>query len=352
MPLRRAPRPARVLSAWSLAGCLALTLAAAAVPARASTAAGLGHRGVPGPSPRASASRLPPPRHQGTLRVTGAPRDGGTVRAAGLSWRPGALPPDDRLLSFEVGYYWSACTAGGQCRRAADTTATPFAARHYVAGHADTGRFLKLTETATEVVETSAATFSFSVKSASVSRMTSGKVRAYRAGRPPSSEFVNGTPERRTASAEEYFSLAAPHYSAADGPVTQRYRVDRRPWRALPASRVLYTGALRTGLHRVTVRTADAAGATTARFTWRVTPLPAPLPCRATAPRRCWYPPHLDSRGHPMRWDWQIGRVLPLQRTGAHAVDIYDIDGFLTTPAQVRAIHTRWQAATLPHPRA
>jgi hypothetical protein len=300
----------------------------------------------------ADSPRLPPPQHQGTLRVTGALRDGGTVRAAGLSWRPGALPPGDRLLSFAVGYYWSACTAAGHCRPAADTTATPFAARRYVAGHADTGRFLKLTETATEVVETSPATFSFSVKRASVTRMTSGKVRAYRAGRPPSSGFVNGTPERRTASAEEYFSVAAPHYNAADGPVTQRYRVDRRPWRALPAGRVLYTGALRTGLHRVAVRTADAAGATTARFTWRVVPLPAPLPCRATAPRRCWYPPHLDSRGHPMRWDWQIGRVTPLQRTGKHAVDIYDIDGFLTTPAQVRAIHTRWQAATLPHPRA
>ncbi len=52
-----------------------------------------------------------------------------------------------------------------------------------------------------------------------------------------------------------------------------------------------------------------------------------------------------------MRWDWQIGRVTPLQRTGASAVDFYDIDGFLTTPAEVRAIHTRWQAATLPHPR-
>ncbi len=52
-----------------------------------------------------------------------------------------------------------------------------------------------------------------------------------------------------------------------------------------------------------------------------------------------------------MRWDWQIGRVTPLQRTGARAVDIYDIDGFLTTAAQVHAIHTRWQAATLPHPK-
>jgi hypothetical protein len=52
-----------------------------------------------------------------------------------------------------------------------------------------------------------------------------------------------------------------------------------------------------------------------------------------------------------MRWDWQIGRVTPLQRTGASAVDIYDIDGFLTTAAQVRAIHTAWQASTLPHPK-
>jgi hypothetical protein len=53
-----------------------------------------------------------------------------------------------------------------------------------------------------------------------------------------------------------------------------------------------------------------------------------------------------------MRWDWQIGRVTPLQRTGKRAVDIYDIDGFLTTAAQVRAIHTRWRAHTLSHPRA
>jgi len=341
--------------ALGLAACLALSLATATGPARASA-----QRAITQPAPpsaglgglAAGTSRLPPPRHHGTLRVTGSLRDGGTARAAGLAWRPGALPPGDRLLSFEVGYYWSACTAAGQCRPAADTTATPFAARRYVVGHADAGRFLKITETATEVVETSPATFSFSVKSASVSRTTSGTVRAYRAGLRPVSGFVNGTPERRTASAAEYFSVAAPHYNAADVPVTQRYRVDRRPWRPLPASGVFYTGTLRTGRHRVAVRTADAAGATTARFAWRVVPLPAPLPCRAAAPRHCWYPPHLDPRGHPMRWDWQIGRVAPLQRAGGRAVDIYDIDGFLTTPAQVRAIHDRWQAATLPHPRA
>src|SRR5215831_16936884 len=211
MPLRRAPRPARVLSAWSLAGCLALTLAAAAVPARASTAAGPGHRGVPGASARASAVRLPPPRHQGTLRVTGALRDGGTVRAAGLSWRPGALPPGDRLLSFEVGYYWSACTAAGQCQRAADTTATPFAARRYVAGHADTARRLKITETAAEVVQTRRNPFTFQVIRRSVSALTAGAVRAYPAHRPPVTAFVDGTPESRTSSAEEYFQVAAPH---------------------------------------------------------------------------------------------------------------------------------------------
>ena len=81
---------------------------------------------------------------------------------------------------------------------------------------------------------------------------------------------------------------------------------------------------------------------------WRVVPLPAPVACQGT----CWAPPHLDSTGHPMRWDWQIGRVAPLERTGARAVDLYDIDGFLTTRAQVRALHTTWQASTLPHPRA
>ncbi len=53
-----------------------------------------------------------------------------------------------------------------------------------------------------------------------------------------------------------------------------------------------------------------------------------------------------------MRWDWQIGRVTPLQRTGARAVDIYDIDGFLTSRREVRQIHTTWQASTLAHPKA
>jgi hypothetical protein len=101
----------------------------------------------------------------------------------------------------------------------------------------------------------------------------------------------------------------------------------------------------------VTVRTANRAGATELRFHWRVVPLPAPVACRSAGRHRCWYPPHLAADHHPMRWDWQIGRVTPLKRTGKHAVDIYDIDGFLTTRAQVHAIETRWPASTLRHPK-
>ena len=119
----------------------------------------------------------------------------------------------------------------------------------------------------------------------------------------------------------------------------------------MPSGRVLYAGNLTAGTHLVRVRAANRAGVTTIRFSWRVVPVPAPADCRSWRDGGCWYPPHLDSKGRPMRWDWQIGRVTPLQRTGAAAVDLYDIDGFLTTRAEVTAIKTTWQAATLPHPR-
>jgi Glycoside-hydrolase family GH114 len=284
--------------------------------------------------------------------VAGLLRDGGTVSAAGLSWRPGRLPRGYRLLSFEVAYQWQACDRHARhCVTAADSTVTPFAARHYLVGHRDTGRRLMITETAAEVVETDPATFTFKVVRASVSHLAGAAVRPYPANRPPATEFVNGTPEARTGSAEEYFQVNPPHFNSAQGAPLQRYRIDHGRWRPLPASRVFYTGKLRLGHHVVQVRTANRAGATTTRFGWRVVPLRAPLACRPQPGRPCWYPPHLDSRHHPMRWDWQIGRVTPLQRTGASAVDIYDIDGFLTTPAEIRAIHTRWQASTLAHPR-
>ncbi len=308
-------------------------------PARAAVAA---QSGVATPS-------IPAPTAQGSLSITGHVRDGGVVKATGLYWRPGPLPRSEKLLSFEVAYAWRACAA--KCVTAADSTATPFAANRYVVGHGDTGKRLEVTETATEVVETDPATFAFSVVHASASYTTPDPVRGYRTGQPPATEFVNGTPERQTASDAEYFQVYPPHFAAASGTPVQHYRVDHGGWRLLPSSRVFYTGLLAAGRHQVAVRTSDAAGATMIRFSWRVVPMPAPAACRPRHDQACWYPPHLNSAGTPMRWDWQIGRVTPLQRTGRRAVDIYDVDGFLTTRTEVARIHARWRAATLAHPK-
>ena len=306
---------------------------------------------IPAATPAAHAAAIPPPAHHGTLRVSGAPRDGGTVTATGLRWHAPRLPRGMSLLSFEVAYSWQSCDAAGtHCRAGADSTAAPFAARRYTAGQADTGRRLRVTETASEVVQTQRNPFTFQVIRRSVSALTAAAVRAYPRHKPPVTAFVNGTPEPRTTSTEEYFQVAAPHANAADGTVAQRYRIDHGGWHAMPASRVFYTGKLAAGPHRVTVRTASRAGATEIRFGWRVDPPAPPVACQPAA--ACWYPPHLDGTGHPMRWDWQIGRTAPLQRTGSNAVDIYDVDGFLTTRAEVTAIRTQWAASTLDHPRA
>ncbi|HMH35674.1 MAG TPA: hypothetical protein VK584_01955, partial [Streptosporangiaceae bacterium] len=98
---------------------------------------------------------IAPPVHHGTLRVAGVPRDGATVTATGLRWHAPRLPRGMSLLSFAVAYSWQSCDAAGtHCRAGADRTAAPFAARRYAVGKADTGRRLRLTETAAEVVQT------------------------------------------------------------------------------------------------------------------------------------------------------------------------------------------------------
>jgi hypothetical protein len=291
--------------------------------------------------------------HRGTLRIPGTFRDGSTVAAAGLSWHASKLPAGWKLVSFEVAYTWQSCTPSGtKCGTAADTSATPFAARDYVVGQADAGRKLRLTETATEVVVPAGSSDDFTDVRSSVTRLSSAVAGTYPSGKAPATAFVNGTPERQTASTEEYFQVAAPHANAANGAVAQWYRIDRGRWIAMPASRVFYTGTLAVGRHQVAVRTANRAGATTIRYSWRIVPMPAPAPCGSTWQGGCWYPQHLDAAGKPMRWDWQIGRVTPLERTGAAAVDMYDLDGFLTTRAEVTTIKTTWQAATVGHPKA
>jgi hypothetical protein len=295
---------------------------------------------------------IPPPVASGQLAIVGTLRDGETVAAGGLQWSPPALPDGDRLLSFEVADVWQACaTRHASCLAGADTTSTPFAATHYVVGHADTGSYLRVIETATEVVQTQAVPFTFKVVHASRRMTTTVTVAAYAAGVAPSTGFVNGTPESRTGSTTENFQVQPPHYASADGVPDQQYQVDDGSWTPVPATEVFPTGTLGLGWHTVRVHVANAAGSSTISFSWQVVPLPAPVSC-ASWKHSCWFPPHLDSTGHPMRWDWQIGRVAPLERTGTRAVDIYDIDGFLTTPSELQTIHTSWQAATLQHPKA
>ncbi|MBO0817790.1 MAG: hypothetical protein J2P30_21885, partial [Actinobacteria bacterium] len=88
--------------------------------------------GVPATASQAAATGIPGPVGHGTLRITGRLQDGATLTATGLSWRPARLPAGTRLLSFAVSYRWQSCNDQGRhCRAAADSTATPFAARRY-----------------------------------------------------------------------------------------------------------------------------------------------------------------------------------------------------------------------------
>ena len=160
--------PAPLIAALATAVPLltAIPAAAASGPAR------LPRPGRRRPSPAAPARRSRAPVHQGTLRISGQPRDGALVTASGLAWHAPRLPRGMKLLSFEVAYTWQSCAPSGRhCAAAADSTATPFAARQYRAGHADTGRRLRVTETAAEVVQTRARDFTFRVLRRSVSRL-------------------------------------------------------------------------------------------------------------------------------------------------------------------------------------
>ena len=44
-----------------------------------------------------ASSQIPPPVHQGTLRITGQPRDGALVTASGLAWHAPRLPRGMKL---------------------------------------------------------------------------------------------------------------------------------------------------------------------------------------------------------------------------------------------------------------
>ncbi len=243
-------------------------------------------------APAAAATPAAAPVSSGTLHITGTLRDGATVTATGLSWRP-TVPAGARLLSFDVGYTWSSCSKPqGPCVTAADSTSAPFAARSYIVGHAATGKYLRLTETATQVIETDPATFTFKVRRTSHTVTSSRVVRPYASGHAPVVRFINGTPPARTGSNQELFQVSAGNFATADGVPVVTYRIDSRGWQPLPAKRVFGTGKLGVGRHAVTVRTSNGAGTTSKRFAWQVTPLPKPQACAPAA--SCWYPQHLD----------------------------------------------------------
>src|SRR5215467_7680544 len=204
---------ARSLRSRWLAGlsvaALTLSVLGALPPAAASAAAGA----------KATAGAIPAPAAHGRLRITGLLRDGGTVTARGANFGPPPLPSGDRLLSFGVKYTWRRCPArgSGKCVLAADSVATPFAARSYVVGHADVGSRLRVTVTAIAVVQTDRHPFTFRVIRASSTATTAGVAGAFPVFGRPWARFINGTPEARTASAEEWFQVSAPHWSTAGG---------------------------------------------------------------------------------------------------------------------------------------
>ena len=80
---------------------------------------------VTGGAAHAAAAELPPPVPHGALRIAGTPRDGATVSASGLRWRPGRLPHGDRLLSFAVATTWEASTLRPSCRRTKSCCSSP-----------------------------------------------------------------------------------------------------------------------------------------------------------------------------------------------------------------------------------
>ena len=113
---------------------------------------------------------------------------------------------------------------------AADTTVTPFAARRYHVGHADTGRRLAADRDGDRGGADRPGQLHLHGRhapSASATTRRDGRgLPARRARRPPSSS--TGHRNAGTASDAEYFQVSAPHYNAGGGTARQWYRVDHR----------------------------------------------------------------------------------------------------------------------------
>ena len=285
------------------------------------------------------------PTFTGTLSVSGTPQDGQRFTVTGgdpTNWR---VQPCGTSCSvaFTVSYTWQKFSGGVWVQGANSThrTYTP----NYAIWPGDVGFPMRVQVRATDYRSDG------SYQTAAVRSTQTATVSAYPATAVPQLEFTNGFPESSTASTHEIFQIAL-HSNA--GTATCQYQIDTGSWTNCKTTPVKYrvdTGQVTPGSHTVYVRGTNSNGTSTPiSFTWNVVMMPTPIPCQGS---NCWSPPHLDSTGKPIRWDWQIqvDATHPLtQRTGSAAVDMYDIDGFNTAASTVGTIKTTWAANTYPHP--
>jgi Glycoside-hydrolase family GH114 len=275
----------------------------------------------------AAAALAAGPTPHGNLTLTGTLQDGSTVTASGVTWTP--APGSYQSIA----YSWSACAS--TCAPLSTPVHQPYLASATL-GPGDVGKKIRVVETATDVTPDGTPS------SASVTYTTSSSVEAWPAGTAPRVDFVYGLPEASTASTREQFKLSKPHANPADGTVSVSCAVDGGAYSTACANSLSYlTPVLSFGLHSVDVRASNAAGATTTSYSWRVVATQGPVACS-----NCFHPPHLDSTGQPMSWDWQLQGALVFR-----TVDMFDIDGTVNTASDVAKIHSR-PGRTLPHEKA
>ena len=276
----------------------------------------------------ASAAHGPRPRPSGRLALRGALQDGATLTARGLHWK--AAP---RSLQ-SVSYAWSACSRT-RCAALSIPPHQPYLPSALL-GPGDVGKRIRVRETAVDVLSNGRET------STTVSYRSARAVAPWPRRMAPRVDFIYGVPEAETASDREQFDLSPPFANSRDGRVKVACRVDHRPFaQACAHTRAFLTPVLGRGPHTVYVRVSSSAGTRTTSYSWDVVAMPPPRPCSS-----CFKPPHLDSSGHPMSWDWQLQGRLRFRK-----VDMFDVDGFDTPASVVAKIHAR-AGRTLAHERA
>jgi hypothetical protein len=206
-------------------------------------------------------------------------------------------------------------------------------------GPGDVGKRIKVLETARDVRSDE------SEQTAAVSYETSSPAVAWPAGSAPRVDLIRGTPEGSTSSTREQFVLSPSHANPADGAVQVACALDGGLYAAACAtSRSFVTPTLGIGTHSLHVKATNGAGANVTTFRWSVVAPAPPVGCTS-----CFHPPHLDTAGQPMTWDWQLsnaGSSLIFR-----PVDLFDIDGFNNLTNIVATIHGR-AGRTLPHEKA